>query len=71
MARLPTGVPQLLVHGEADDRVPVEQSRRYAEAARAAGDPCELLVLPGVGHFEVIDPRTDAWARAAALVERL
>jgi acetyl esterase/lipase len=71
MARLPTGVPQLLAHGDADDRVPVEQSRRYADAARAAGDRCELLVLPGVGHFELIDPRTEAWQRVAAAVDRL
>lgn len=71
MVRLPTGIPQILVHGDADDRVPVEQSRRYADAARAAGDPCELLELPGVGHFELIDPRSDAWATAVARIEGL
>ncbi|HXV56632.1 MAG TPA: alpha/beta fold hydrolase [Gaiellaceae bacterium] len=65
LGRLPTGVPQLLVHGEADDRVPVEQSRRYARAAAAAGDRCELLELPGVGHFELIDPRDASWRRVA------
>jgi dipeptidyl aminopeptidase/acylaminoacyl peptidase len=65
LGRLPAGVPQLLVHGDADDRVPVEQSRRYARAAAAAGDRCELLELPGVGHFELIDPRDDAWRRVA------
>jgi len=26
-----------------------------------AGDDCRLLELPGVDHFEVIDPRHDAW----------
>lgn len=65
MLRLPTGVPQLLAHGDADDRVPIDQSRRYAGAAHAAGDPCVLLELPGVGHFEPIDPRTDAWREVA------
>jgi dipeptidyl aminopeptidase/acylaminoacyl peptidase len=68
LGRLPTGVPQLLVHGDADDRVPVEQSRRYARAAAAAGDRCELLELPGTGHFEPIDPRSAAWRD---VVERL
>lgn len=63
--RLPTGVPQLLAHGDADDRVPIEQSRRYARAAAAAGDRCELLELPGVGHFELIDPRGAVWPRIA------
>jgi dipeptidyl aminopeptidase/acylaminoacyl peptidase len=65
LRRLPTGVPQLLAHGDLDDRVPVEQSRHYARAAVAAGDRCELLELPGVGHFEPIDPRGAAWPRIA------
>jgi dipeptidyl aminopeptidase/acylaminoacyl peptidase len=65
LQRLPTGIPTLLVHGDADDRVPVEQSRRYARAAASAGDVCELLELPGVGHFEVLDPRRPAWADVA------
>jgi acetyl esterase/lipase len=58
---VPLGVPTLLVHGDADDRVPVEQSRRYAQRARAAGDAVELIELPGVGHREVIDPAGMAW----------
>jgi dipeptidyl aminopeptidase/acylaminoacyl peptidase len=65
LQRLPTGIPTLLVHGDADDRVPVEQSRRYARAAASAGDACELLELPGTGHFEVLDPRGPAWAEVA------
>jgi acetyl esterase/lipase len=64
--RLPTGVAQVLVHGELDNAVPVEQSRWYAERCRDAGDPCTLLELPGTGHFELIDPRSGAWATAVA-----
>jgi dipeptidyl aminopeptidase/acylaminoacyl peptidase len=71
MQRLATGVPQLLVHGDLDDDVPVELSRRYADAARAAGDRCELLELPGVGHFEPIDPRAEAWSQVVAALDRL
>jgi Dipeptidyl aminopeptidases/acylaminoacyl-peptidases len=70
MHRLPAGVPQLLVHGDLDDRVPIELSRRYAAAARAAGDRCELHELPGVGHFEPIDPRSQAWSEAATALDR-
>lgn len=55
-ARLPLGVPALLVHGDADPRVPISQSRTYAAAARAAGDEVELIELPGVAHMEVIEP---------------
>ncbi|HSL65671.1 MAG TPA: prolyl oligopeptidase family serine peptidase [Gaiellaceae bacterium] len=61
MRRLPLPVPALLVHGTDDDRVPVDYSRAFAAAAG-----CELLELPGVGHFEPIDPRSDAWARVVA-----
>jgi acetyl esterase/lipase len=71
MQRLPTGVPQLLVHGDLDDDVPVELSRRYADAARAAGDRCELLELPGVGHFEPIDPRTQVWSQVVTSLDSL
>jgi acetyl esterase/lipase len=56
--KLPLGVPQVLVHGVLDDTVPIEHARRYA--ARA-GSGCRLVELDGVGHFEVIDPRTSAW----------
>jgi pimeloyl-ACP methyl ester carboxylesterase len=61
VCRLPTAVPQLLVHGGADDVVPVELSRRYAALAHEAGHRCQLIELSGVGHFEFIDPRTAAW----------
>jgi pimeloyl-ACP methyl ester carboxylesterase len=56
--RLPLGVPQLLVHGEDDDVVPAAMSRAYAEAA---GGEVELALLPGVGHYEHLDPTSAAW----------
>jgi acetyl esterase/lipase len=65
MQQLPTNKPVLLVHGDADSRVPVGLSRGYAAAAAAAGDSCELLELAGVEHFAVIDPRTTTWAQIA------
>lgn len=59
---LPIGVPVRLVHGSADDRVPHEMSVDYAARARAAGDlGTECTLLPGAGHFDVIDPLSDAW----------
>ena len=58
----PIGVPVRLVHGTADDRVPHEMSVYYAARARAAGDlGTECTLLPGAGHFDVIDPLSDAW----------
>ena len=68
MGLLPSGKQVLLVHGDIDDRVPIAQSRGYSRAAVAAGDRCELLELPGVDHFALIDPRSQAWA---AIAQRL
>jgi len=42
--------PMLLVHGEADDLVPVEHSRRLAEALGRAEAPHALVTLPSLGH---------------------
>ena len=54
MQRRPLPVPVLLVHGTDDDRVPVEYGRAFG---------AELLELLHTGHFEPIDPRSEAWAR--------
>ena len=65
---LPLGptVHQLVVHGDADDRVPFQQSADYVAAARAAGDSAELAAFTGMGHFELIDPAHESWLRTVA-----
>lgn len=60
-ARVPLGIPQLLLHGDRDETVSIRIATSYAAAARDAGDPCELRVLGGVGHFEHIDARSSVW----------
>ena len=59
--RLPLGIPQLLMHGERDDTVSMRIATSYAAAAKAAGDPCELVILSRTGHFEHIDAGSEAW----------
>jgi acetyl esterase/lipase len=49
---LPTGVPTVCVHGEADDVVPVALSEAYVARAGALA---RLVRLPG-GHMEHVDP---------------
>jgi dipeptidyl aminopeptidase/acylaminoacyl peptidase len=44
------GVPVLLVHGDADTRVPTEQSRLMHDALSAIGRPAELFVVAGAAH---------------------
>lgn len=58
---LPLGIPQLLLHGELDEVVSLRITETYAARAGEAGDECELVVLPGTGHFEHIDAGSDAW----------
>ena len=53
---LPLGAAVVLAHATDDPVVPVDQSRRYAAAARAAGDPVELIEVPGSDHMGLIDP---------------
>lgn len=64
IANLPAGVHITAVHGDADRVVAVEQSRRYIEAARRAGDSTDLRILPGTGHAEFTDVASPAWAVA-------
>jgi phospholipase/carboxylesterase len=42
--------PVLLVHGEADDVVPVSRSRDAEAALKAAAAPVESAYIPGLGH---------------------
>ena len=53
-------VPWLLVHGDADDVVPIEESR---EIFARANEPKQLVELPGVNHVfadEGLQPMIDA-----------
>lgn len=60
-ALLPLGVPQILVHGTADESVPYAISRDYHAVALAGGDAATLVTLPSAGHFELVDPRMPEW----------
>jgi len=65
---LPTGARQILVHGTADDTVPFSQSEAYVEKAEKLGDRPTLVRLQGIGHYELIDPESEAWPTVAEAV---
>lgn len=48
----PTPVPRTLIHGDADDIVPVDLAR---------GFPGQVIEISGANHFAVIDPGHESW----------
>jgi acetyl esterase/lipase len=68
LTRVPLDVPVWCVHGRDDLVVPIDQSRTYVEAARAAGATAELVSVDG-DHFVLIDPSTRAWARTLEILD--
>ncbi len=71
IARLPLGIPQLILHGTADDVIPIELSRAYAQAAKDSGDQAELIELPGAGHMDFLDPSSTAHAALCSWLKHL
>ncbi|HEX3327490.1 MAG TPA: alpha/beta fold hydrolase [Actinomycetota bacterium] len=63
----PPDLPHLLIHGDADRDVPVEIGRAYWKAVPAA----EFVELPGCGHYEHLDPASDAWQVAVRWIDQL
>ncbi|UTH76350.1 S9 family peptidase [Chromobacterium sp. IIBBL 290-4] len=59
---LPLRIPQLVVHAIDDQAVPIDMSRAYAAAARAAGDAITLRELSDSDHMAFIDPASSAHA---------
>jgi predicted peptidase len=58
IARRVGKTPAWIFHGDADPTVPVEESRKMAEALRAAGGDIKYTEYPGVAH--------DSWVKAYA-----
>ncbi len=52
--------PLLIIHGEADELIPVSQAR---ELYRKAGQPKELALIPGAGHRLRLDEKAMDIAR--------
>jgi acetyl esterase/lipase len=56
----PSRVARILIHGSADDIVPLELSRAYVASRSQDIAPARLVELPGADHFTVIDPENPA-----------
>jgi acetyl esterase/lipase len=59
---------QVLVHGSQDDTVPPDFSRRYVETKKKIHENARLVEIPKADHFDLIDPRSQAWKEVEAAV---
>ncbi len=64
---LPFNVRQYLV---ASDALTLESADAYRARAAAAGERVEVLELPNGGHFDVIAPGSDSWAKVEPFLLR-
>ena len=69
--KFPPGVKQHLIHGELDDIVPPAMSRSYRDNKHRQKEDVTLLEIPSAGHFELIDPRSNAWPQVEKAVMKL
>jgi fermentation-respiration switch protein FrsA (DUF1100 family) len=60
-----------LIHGGKDDVVPPSFSREYVNAKRAKGEDVRLVEIALADHFDLIDPRSEAWNQVEMTVTRL
>ncbi|KQW70678.1 hypothetical protein ASE17_17540 [Phenylobacterium sp. Root77] len=70
-ALLPLGAPQVVISGALDHIVPSAFGAAYGAAATAAGDTVKVIDFQGAGHFELIDPTSDAWPQIRAELKAL
>ena len=59
---------QWLLHGIEDDTVPPQFSRDYSTEKRKNGEQVELVEIVHAGHFELIDPASEAFPKVKAAV---
>lgn len=59
---------QVLVHGDKDEIVLPEFSRRYVDVKKKSGESAALIEISKADHFDLIDPRSAAWPKVEAAV---
>jgi len=55
MLRPPITAETHFIHGDQDERVPLELSQKYQEAMKLHGKSVALEILEGVSHFQMMD----------------
>jgi acetyl esterase/lipase len=68
---LPLCVPQVVLLVEYEEYVPLPLARAYVQAAERAGDRARMILIPGVGHFEIASPRAAIWPTVESAIRSL
>jgi acetyl esterase/lipase len=63
-----THAREWLLHGTEDDTVPPAFSRDYVAHKKKLGERVELIEVAQAGHFDFIDPRSEAFKRVKGVV---
>ncbi|PYX89100.1 MAG: hypothetical protein DMG67_15860 [Acidobacteria bacterium] len=66
-----TRVPRVLIHGTADDIVPLNVSQDYLTARSAESDVVRFIELPGTDHFDLIDLRSPSGRMVLAEIKKM
>jgi acetyl esterase/lipase len=67
--QVPSGLRVLLIHGDADESVPLQQTTAMGDALASAQIDSQTSVLPGLGHLEIFEaahagPPIHTWMKA-------
>ena len=68
---VPLSCPQFLLQGTEDDQIPPALPDLWAKRSRRVGGECTVKLLPGADHFDVVDPRSQAWPEVLRAVQYL
>ena len=62
--------PTLILHGTADDRVPISQGYELYNALKRQGCTCQMVTYPGAKHGLESSQMLDAMQRNLAWIEK-
>ena len=62
--------PVLILHGESDPTVPVEEAYHLQQVLEGKGVPYEMQIYPGIGHSFIGEIWRDAGLRTLAFLEK-
>lgn len=69
--QLPIKESVWVIHGVADQRVPLAHSEDFVAAMKNAGASVQFLTVPDLDHFHIIDPSCSIWPQVIVELESI